>query len=139
MPLLSKKPASSQTFPNLGIPKRVNSSGRWYYLLAEEFDRDPFLLFHLRGIEREEMAQLIDAAPIAGAAKASIADDTAETLPTDIASFWRGTAITGSRTRVTPPASPAPVAQRLEGVAFLRGGPDVPGCRAPAIPARNGA
>src|SRR5258708_24849711 len=30
MPLLSKKPASSQTFPDLGIPKRVNSSGRWY-------------------------------------------------------------------------------------------------------------
>src|SRR5258708_11381049 len=32
MPLLSKKPASSQTFPDLGIPKRVNSSGRWYYI-----------------------------------------------------------------------------------------------------------
>src|SRR5216683_6181269 len=44
MPLLSKKPASSQTFPDLGIPKRVNSSGRWYYIpytrrlpLLEEF------------------------------------------------------------------------------------------------------
>jgi uncharacterized Zn finger protein len=96
-----------------------------YYLLAEEFDRDPFLLFHLRGIEREEMAQLIDAAPIAGAAKASIADDTAETLPTDIASFWRGTAITGSSTGgVKPPTSPAPVAKRLGGFPFWRGDED---------------
>jgi uncharacterized Zn finger protein len=96
-----------------------------YYLLAEEFDRDPFLLFHLRGIEREEMAQLIDAAPIAGAAKASVADDTAETLPTDIASFWQGTAITGSSTGgVTPPTSPAPVAKRLGGFPFWRGDED---------------
>jgi uncharacterized Zn finger protein len=96
-----------------------------YYLLAEEFDRDPFLLFHLRGIEREEIAQLIDAAPIAGAAKASIADDTAETLPTDIASFWQGTAITGSSTGdVTPPTSPVPVAKRLGGFPFWRGDED---------------
>src|SRR5260221_14226839 len=40
MPLLSKKPASSQTFPDLGIPKRVNSSGRWYYArLAELIEK----------------------------------------------------------------------------------------------------
>lgn len=29
-----------------------------YYLLAEEFDRDPFLLFELRGITREEAPQI---------------------------------------------------------------------------------
>src|SRR5216683_1235329 len=39
MPLLSKKPASSQTFPDLGIPKRVNSSGRWYYLTEAQKNR----------------------------------------------------------------------------------------------------
>ena len=30
-----------------------------YYLLGEEFDRDPFLVFRLRGIEREELVRLI--------------------------------------------------------------------------------
>jgi ABC-type transport system substrate-binding protein len=44
MPLLSKKPASSQTFPDLGIPKRVNSSGRWYKQAQVIFkDESPWL------------------------------------------------------------------------------------------------
>jgi uncharacterized Zn finger protein len=30
-----------------------------YYLLGEEFDRDPFLIFRLRGMEREELIGLI--------------------------------------------------------------------------------
>ena len=30
-----------------------------YYLLGEEFDRDPFLIFKLRGIERDELLELI--------------------------------------------------------------------------------
>lgn len=30
-----------------------------YYLLGEEFDRDPFLIFKLRGMEREELIRLI--------------------------------------------------------------------------------
>jgi uncharacterized Zn finger protein len=30
-----------------------------YYLLGEEFDRDPFLIFKLRGMEREELISLI--------------------------------------------------------------------------------
>lgn len=31
-----------------------------YYLLGEEFDRDPFLLFRLRGMSREELLELLD-------------------------------------------------------------------------------
>src|SRR5215218_9376989 len=31
-----------------------------YYLLGEEFDRDPFLLFRLRGMSREELVELLD-------------------------------------------------------------------------------
>ena len=30
-----------------------------YYLLGEEFDRDPFLLFKLRGLSREELVRLL--------------------------------------------------------------------------------
>src|ERR1043166_5916739 len=32
-----------------------------YYLLGEEFDRNPFLLFTLRGMKREELVELLDA------------------------------------------------------------------------------
>jgi uncharacterized Zn finger protein len=39
-----------------------------YYLLGEEFDRDPFLIFRLRGIDREELIEAIGGrAALAGA------------------------------------------------------------------------
>ncbi len=34
-----------------------------YYLLGEEFDRDPFLIFKLRGIRREELTGLVGSQP----------------------------------------------------------------------------
>ena len=95
-----------------------------YYLLAEEFDRDPFLLFRLRGIERAEVVQLVDTVPPAGAA-ASTAGEPAEALPTDAASFWQGTATADNATGdVTPPRSPAPLAKRLGAFPFWRGDED---------------
>jgi len=33
-----------------------------YYLLGEEFDRDPFLLFRLRGLDREELMERLGSA-----------------------------------------------------------------------------
>ena len=35
-----------------------------YYLLGEEFDRDPFLIFQLRGMERQELLQALGPAAI---------------------------------------------------------------------------
>ena len=34
-----------------------------YYLLGEEFDRDPFLLFRLRGLEREKLMEMLSPPP----------------------------------------------------------------------------
>src|SRR5204862_3418808 len=43
-----------------------------YYLLGEEFDRDPFLLFRLRGLSREELfARLNEQSPAAVPAAAA--------------------------------------------------------------------
>jgi uncharacterized Zn finger protein len=58
-----------------------------YYLLAEEFDRDPFVLFKLRGLERDEL--------IAGLGSVSAVAEEAppappEPLPADVASYWQG-------------------------------------------------
>jgi uncharacterized Zn finger protein len=61
-----------------------------YYLLGEEFDRDPFLLFQLRGLSREELFeklnQLAPAAEVAGPAEAPA--PAAEPLPADPKAFW---------------------------------------------------
>src|SRR5579872_6237124 len=63
-----------------------------YYLLGEEFDRDPFLLFRLRGRAREELlgklADLGGAGPAAGAEEA--APLPPEPLPTALPDFWAG-------------------------------------------------
>src|SRR5207244_3894034 len=65
-----------------------------YYLLGEEFDRDPFLLFRLRGLGRDELLQRLgrlapaaEAAPAAAEAPAAPAE-TADLLPADPGAFW---------------------------------------------------
>ncbi|MBI1902031.1 MAG: SWIM zinc finger family protein [Planctomycetia bacterium] len=41
-----------------------------YYLLGEEFDRDPFLIFRLRGVERDELLkELVDSGAAAAVSK----------------------------------------------------------------------
>ncbi len=74
-----------------------------YYLLGEEFDRDPFLLFSLRGISRDELMNQLGRIspspqrentrakqPARAASSASVASLPTEPLPTEISRFWRG-------------------------------------------------
>src|SRR5262249_24433020 len=63
-----------------------------YYLLGEEFDRDPFLLFRLRGLGRDELLQRLsrltpaaEAAPAPAEPEAPLA---AQPLPADPAALW---------------------------------------------------
>src|SRR6516162_4970939 len=67
-----------------------------YYLLGEEFDRDPFLLFQLRGLRREALLQRLSRlTPVSEAASAAVevtamgrAAYPATPLPSDPAGFW---------------------------------------------------
>lgn len=69
-----------------------------YLLLAEEFDRDPFLIFQLRGIERKRLLRMSGlegkAAKRAGRKsslyKAVTRSSRVKPLPADPDSFWRG-------------------------------------------------
>jgi uncharacterized Zn finger protein len=62
-----------------------------YYLLGEEFDRDPFLLFRLRGLDRTELLKRLSrAAPAATPAAEETPAAPAEPLPKDPAVFWSG-------------------------------------------------
>jgi len=72
-----------------------------YYLLGEEFDRDPFLIFKLRGMEREELIRLVSVKPAQTSnkarkkAKSANAIDrkeespvSSESIPADPQIFW---------------------------------------------------
>src|SRR5205814_1228278 len=71
-----------------------------YYLLGEEFDRDPFLLFKLRGLSREELIEALSRiGGKAGGVVATAAEPAAEvTLPpeplaVEAERFWQGSAL----------------------------------------------
>jgi uncharacterized Zn finger protein len=59
-----------------------------YYLLGEEFDRDPFLIFKLRGIEREKLVELIAGKKGASPSGDTVIEATPEPLPVDPKAFW---------------------------------------------------
>lgn len=67
-----------------------------YYLLGEEFDRDPFLLFKLRGLSREELLEQLGQSSSKDerqAAAATAQSAPAEPLPTAADKFWSGAAL----------------------------------------------
>jgi uncharacterized Zn finger protein len=95
-----------------------------YYLLGEEFDRDPFLIFKLRGIERQELTGLIVSRP-----GASLLSDQRpepppppELLPEDPEAFWGQS---GSEydpgEEVYIPSLPAALPRRLGNFPFWQG------------------
>ena len=92
-----------------------------YYLLGEEFDRDPFLIFKLRGMERAAFIKLLGAAT----PKAAPAKESVEALPPEplnAAAFWQSYALPPDwlGEARTPPVAAA-VLQRLGNFPFWRG------------------
>src|SRR5205085_1140460 len=99
-----------------------------YYLLGEEFDRDPFLLFKLRGLSREELHKGL-AAPGGREVKKSKGKAAepegalpAEPLPSDPAAFWGvGKVPEDLFGEVRTPPVSAALARRLGNFPFWRG------------------
>lgn len=91
-----------------------------YYLLGEEFDRDPFLIFQLRGMSREEfLALMAEAAP---ATPKDVEDTPADPLPTDPTLFWSGGELPSDLLgEVDPKPAGAALAKRLGKFPFWRG------------------
>jgi uncharacterized Zn finger protein len=90
-----------------------------YYLLGEAFDHDPFLMFRLRGMEREALlAQLGEV----------VSDDAGwpaaapEALPVDPLAFWVMPALPEALTGpLLAPSKPAALLRRLGPLPFWRG------------------
>jgi uncharacterized Zn finger protein len=98
-----------------------------YYLLAEEFDRDPFLIFKLRGMNREDLIAMLKkpgkkttlrkAKPKQGSPEVN-----EKTLTSDISKFWNGEAISDDIFgEVRIPPIPAALPKRLGSFPFWRG------------------
>jgi uncharacterized Zn finger protein len=94
-----------------------------YYLLGEEFDRDPFLIFKLRGMEREELMGLLGD-QTAGSTRVEEEEPPPppEPLPTEPEVFW-GPVHTEDRAegRVSVPPMSAALPKRLGNFPFWRG------------------
>ena len=95
-----------------------------YYLLGEEFDRDPFLIFKLRGMEREGLVELIgpQAGLSAQAGPEPVAALPEEPLPTNPPDFWHAGPLPDDLFgEVRIPTLSAAVPRRLGNFPFWRG------------------
>jgi uncharacterized Zn finger protein len=100
-----------------------------YYLLGEEFDRDPFLIFKLRGLGRDELVALLSdtgkkrsSGQAAAGPPAQAPAALSEPLAPDASSFWMGGSLPADlfgEVR-TPPVS-AGLPRRLGSFPFWRG------------------
>jgi uncharacterized Zn finger protein len=92
-----------------------------YYILAEEFDRDPFLLLALRGIGRDEFMALLGAAA-PEVEPVEVIGPQAQPLAPDPQSFWRAARLPDlTYGDVGPADEAAPMARRLGPFPLWRG------------------
>ncbi|MGD0918739.1 MAG: SWIM zinc finger family protein [Thermodesulfobacteriota bacterium] len=98
-----------------------------YYLLGEEFDRDPFLIFKLRGMNREDLVGILSgtgkkATPRNAKPKQEPLHEDEETLTSDVSKFWNGETLPDDFFgEVSIPPVPAALTKRLGSFPFWRG------------------
>ena len=100
-----------------------------YYLLGEEFDRDPFLIFKLRGMDREELVRMLRSGTprpqtIQKKAKTKrVTTQKQETpLTSEVSKFWNGENLPDDFFgEVSIPSLPAALPKRLGNFPFWRG------------------
>jgi uncharacterized Zn finger protein len=107
-----------------------------YFLLAEEFDREPFLIFRLRGMEKDELVATLREHRAGGAEKKALARQSAATtdkaeeqvspLEVSLDRFWsHGPELASFRVTVAPPAVPLGILKRLGPPPFWKGRGDL--------------
>jgi uncharacterized Zn finger protein len=94
-----------------------------HYILGEQFDEDPFLLFRLRGRTQE---QILEALRARRAEASGPADDFEEVeeivtpLREKVENFWEmGQPLTHFKTTIKPPVTEFPILKRLGQPSFL--------------------
>ena len=92
-----------------------------YLLLGEEFDRDPFLIFKMRGMDREELLGMAGLRSVPGAGAPEDGAARPEPLPSEPDAFWGGTAPHRDEEAVQAPAMQAALPKQLGGFPFWSG------------------
>ena len=95
-----------------------------YYILGEQFDEDPFLLFRLRGRTQEQILAALRSRRAADTESVDDFEDEIEEsvtpLAESIANFWEmGQPLTHFKTTIKPPVTEFPVLKRLGQPNFL--------------------
>src|SRR5579871_316593 len=91
-----------------------------YYLLGEEFDRDPFLIFRMRGITREGFLSLLG--PVKRSSVAAVEKELPpEPLPADPAEFWKAAVLPELIPEESRCVTEAALPRRLGKFPFWRG------------------
>ncbi len=91
-----------------------------FYLLAEAFDRDPFLLFTLRGMDKDTLFKALGGYRNSISEKKKKKKSITESLPSDAEAFWSSV---GEMIPALPhqqPTGPAILIKRLGAVPFWR-------------------
>ena len=103
-----------------------------YYLLGEEFDRDPFLILKLRGMSREELVRILGRTSDETSTRrtrckpSSLREEEergilSEPLTSDISKFWNGSSVSDDFFgEVRVPLVAAALAKRLGSFPFWR-------------------
>lgn len=118
MPATARELRNECSCPDWGDP--CKHAAAVHYLLADAFDDDPFLMFRLRGRDREAVMQgLRERRGGAAAAAPDAGPEIHEELPADPDAFWRAAApLGGLDLDFTPPSA--------HGTLILRMGPPGP-------------
>ncbi len=93
-----------------------------HYILGEQFDEDPFMLFRLRGRTQEQILEALRArrAESAGPEDDFEEAEAAPPLADSLANFWdMGQSLAHFRTNIKPPVTELPILKRLGQPSFL--------------------
>lgn len=94
-----------------------------HYILGEQFDEDPFLLFRLRGRTQEQILAGLRERRAAGGAEDEAEAEVMEVAPPlaeSLAHFWQlGQPLTHFKTVIKPPITQLPILKRLGQPSFL--------------------
>ena len=99
-----------------------------HYVLAEQLDQDPFLLFRLRGRDREKILKALRAHRAAEASGRSGVREKAPSLRESIDRFWQaGDSLKPFAVSVGPPAVSVSLLKRLGVPSFWKAHPEIRG------------
>ncbi len=123
-PSAARQLSSSCSCPDWASPcKHVAAV---FYLLAEAFDADPFLVFTWRGRTREELLERLGALRRDATGEGSERGEEPETAPEDLDGFWRaGEALDRVEVRPWAPAEPGALLRQLGPAGPTVGGRDL--------------